>query len=95
MTDQPQEQDEIEQAQQFYAEPRVPQEIEWRRALRALTETEKVMRKAHDVIVAEQETCLRDQAESGLQEPLKRLCARIDEVRIQLLQLWGSEGKKP
>ncbi len=85
-------QDEIERARQFYAaaeataylEPAPSTRLEWRRALLALTETEKVLRKAHDMIVAEQEIRLRE-VENGLQEHLTRLCARIDEVRAKLV----------
>lgn len=84
---------EVERARQFYAvaesarylEPAPPTRLEWRRALLVLLEVEKVVRRAHDMLIAEEEIRLRDQLGVGLQAQLNRIRERINEVRAILM----------
>lgn len=87
------EQDQIERAQRFYAAAEVarelggpsPTRLEWRRVLLTLIETEKVLRQAHDMLIAEQEIRFRDDLDGGFRAELNRLHARIADVRAILV----------
>lgn len=78
---------EIERARRFYAAaafgPDVtpPDITGWRKVFQVLSETEAIMRRAHDMLIAEGDIRLREGELEGLRKPLGNLCERIAEVR--------------